>query len=619
MDGSLIRLFDVSALGGVLVNAASVAVLALAVALTARFVRRPSIVHVLWLVVLAKLLTPPVLEVAVLPGAAPQAALEAVEPSSEPFVAELGALVPTAVPAAVAPTPPPAPTWTLPRTLGIVWFGGSLLLLMTAIVRAARFQRSIRDARKAPDDLRRMTSAIADRIGLARIPRIRVIAARVSPMIWFPLRAPMLLLPAALVERLPRAQLEAIVAHELAHLRRRDHWVRYLELLTTTLFWWHPVVWWARRELRECEERSCDARVLELLPEGRRAYARGLVETVDFLSGPHPPTPALAVGAARVRDLETRLTMIMKHAVPRRPSRPERIALSAAVIASLLIFPTWADRTDQDTAQELSPEAAELADEQRRYKEEMREIEQRAFALQQELEELLSMRRQLEQRRRDFVIERQLEALVERADRLDADGSREEADLLRREIEILEQKSLLDRELRQVDADRAVRMRELERRLHELLVEAEELEAAGRAGDAEDLREEARAIKASMAQAKHEMALEHRDDARAKRDAERAAAEQLKLELLSEGRADEAARVEAKLAYERALALERERERRELDVEIHREQAALEKKLASLRALADRLTEEGRVEEAEETRVRIRKLLTELKKSSEVY
>ena len=47
--------------------------------------------------------------------------------------------------------------------------------------------------------------------------------------------------------------------HALAHLRRRDHWVRYLELAATCAYWWHPAAWWARAALREAVDRWRDA------------------------------------------------------------------------------------------------------------------------------------------------------------------------------------------------------------------------------------------------------------------------------------------------------------------------------------------------------------------------
>jgi beta-lactamase regulating signal transducer with metallopeptidase domain len=89
-------------------------------------------------------------------------------------------------------------------------------------------------------------------------------------MLWAVLRRPRLLLPAGLWDDLDEAQRDTLIAHELAHLRRRDHWVRLVEVAATVLYWWHPAVWWARRELREAEEQCCDAWVVWSMPRCAR-------------------------------------------------------------------------------------------------------------------------------------------------------------------------------------------------------------------------------------------------------------------------------------------------------------------------------------------------------------
>src|SRR6202022_2157966 len=100
----------------------------------------------------------------------------------------------------------------------------------------------------------------------------------------------------ALWDRLTSEQQTTLLTHELAHLRRRDHWVRGLELVVTGLYWWHPIVWWARRELRQAEEECCDAWVVAALPRAAKAYAIALMETLDFLSEARPALPLGASG-----------------------------------------------------------------------------------------------------------------------------------------------------------------------------------------------------------------------------------------------------------------------------------------------------------------------------------
>ena len=98
------------------------------------------------------------------------------------------------------------------------------------------------------------------------------------------------MLPEALWEQLDPKQRDALLVHELAHIRRADHGGAVIELLVTGLFWWHPVVWWARHELREAEEQCCDAWVVRALPKYSKAYATALLDTIDFLSDACTPT-----------------------------------------------------------------------------------------------------------------------------------------------------------------------------------------------------------------------------------------------------------------------------------------------------------------------------------------
>src|SRR5262249_49103398 len=100
-------------------------------------------------------------------------------------------------------------------------------------------------------------------------------------------------------------------------LRRRDHWVRLVELAATGLYWWHPVVWWARRELHEAEEQCCDAWVVAVLRGAGRAYALALLEAVAFFSHARSALPAAASGIGQVPHLKRRLTMILQGTSPR--------------------------------------------------------------------------------------------------------------------------------------------------------------------------------------------------------------------------------------------------------------------------------------------------------------
>jgi len=102
---------------------------------------------------------------------------------------------------------------------------------------------------------------------------------------------PMVLLPAAWLVEMPPAMLEAVIAHELAHIRRFDLWVNLFQRLLETLLFYHPAVWWLSRRLRLAREMCCDelaaaatgervvyASALELAARKRLVPARSLLE-----------------------------------------------------------------------------------------------------------------------------------------------------------------------------------------------------------------------------------------------------------------------------------------------------------------------------------------------------
>ncbi len=311
-------------------------------AIVAMQFRRPALAHALWLLVLLKLITPPlwnvevawlqpaspvttrVVETPVAPkelparNAASDDAMFHVEHSSniEPISAPVNT---TKLPAIQNPPAPPS-DWQFPdlSTMAVaLWCIGSATLLLLAFLRARRFQQLMNFAQRAPHDVQQRVEVLADRIGLSRAPAAFVVESTVSPMLWAAGGSPRLVLPAPLLATLSFMQRDALVVHELAHLRRGDHLCRWFELFVTTLFFWHPLVWLARRGLRDAEEQCCDAWVIALLPDSARSYADALVNTLDFLSASPQSIPPGASGLGGLHQLQRRLTMLFTHTPPK--------------------------------------------------------------------------------------------------------------------------------------------------------------------------------------------------------------------------------------------------------------------------------------------------------------
>ncbi len=352
-------------------NAAAALGLALAVLAVGSVCRRPALMHGLWLLVLLMLLAPPLLRVPVaLPAAAaPAAADEPAPVADDELLAALALLemrreLPEPVPGPEAAEPADSPeaeavpeearapgSWK-PLLVGL-WVAGSVAWFAVAGWRTWRFRRLLVHARPAPRPLARRVADLSARLGLARRPETWLVPGRLSPMLWALGGPARLYLPEGLLKQLTDEQRDTLLAHELAHLRRRDHWVRGLELVTTGLYWWHPAVWLARRELREAEEQCCDAWVLWALPGKARAYATALVETLDFLSGACPSVPPVASGVGPLDDLKRRLTMILRGTTPRELTWGGCLAVLALGFVLLPLRPTW--------AQEPRPEPAKAA------------------------------------------------------------------------------------------------------------------------------------------------------------------------------------------------------------------------------------------------------------------
>ncbi|HVS39304.1 MAG TPA: M56 family metallopeptidase, partial [Gemmataceae bacterium] len=236
-----------------------------------------------------------------------------------------------AAPAAVAPAPADA-SWLL-TAAGWIWVGGIAVAALVQLTRLVRLHRLLRRGLPAPDWLRELTAEAAAALKM-RPPRVLILPGATSPMVCA-LGPARLLWPEGLEDRLPHEGRRAVVLHELAHLRRRDHWVGWLLLAAGCMWWPHPLFWWVRRRLMQEAELACDAWVVETLPEARKAYAEALLEVSKR---PSPaPAPVLGASSGR-RDLERRLVMVMRG---KGRGRLSWGALIAVGCLGLLTLPAW--------------------------------------------------------------------------------------------------------------------------------------------------------------------------------------------------------------------------------------------------------------------------------------
>ena len=175
-----------------------------------------------------------------------------------------------------------------------------------------------------------------------------------------------MLVPSFLLDDPGREELRAILAHELAHVRRRDHLVRWLEWLACSAFWWNPVVWWARHQLRMAEELCCDQLAVAEGKSCPRIYAKALLRVVANASEPsgfRPPLPASAAGGVgHAKALERRIRMIVSTDTGPPAPRWLRAASRLAVVCMLPLGLIYCDHYQPIPARPMTAEEATRSD-----------------------------------------------------------------------------------------------------------------------------------------------------------------------------------------------------------------------------------------------------------------
>ncbi len=221
--------------------------------------------------------------------------------------------------------------------LSIAWIFGSAFLVFVSGFRVVRFRRHLGNARDCPADVNLLAKALSERIGLNRAPPVRFIVGDTPPMLCSLFCQTQIVLPISSWHGMDSVQREALLLHELAHFKRGDHYLRLLEFITTCLYWWNPVVWIARRELRRSEELCCDEIVVQELPRSRRSYAQLIIQAID---GSSSTRGSFHTAMGWYGDLSDRLTRIMT-APERRPiSLPWKIVFLSAGLCFLSVLPS---------------------------------------------------------------------------------------------------------------------------------------------------------------------------------------------------------------------------------------------------------------------------------------
>ncbi|HUS73839.1 MAG TPA: M56 family metallopeptidase [Sedimentisphaerales bacterium] len=331
----------------------AVLVVVIAAASLALNKRSAHIRYLLWLIVLAKCLVPPLLTIplAVLPQEKPAMVLETMDTS----VAESPAL-PSAKPAtAPLPTLTERPdSLTIRQCFGFGWFLCAAAFVLAAGIKALRTNLWLwRERKPLPGELQTRIAASLAKLEFEILPKVWLVDGIGQPFVWGLLRGS-IYLPGDFVKADNAEHRRVVLGHELSHVQRFDAAVNILQVIAQAIFWFHPFVWWANKKIRAEREKCCDEMAIAHLDTKARDYSNAIVSTLINEYESTQPVPSLAV-AGPVKNIEERIKTIMRPGKEfyKRPSLRAVIVLLLVALLTVPIGCALTSRAKKETAPEL--------------------------------------------------------------------------------------------------------------------------------------------------------------------------------------------------------------------------------------------------------------------------
>lgn len=241
----------------------------------------------------------------------------------------------------------------------------SVALMLTRLVAALWGGRRLRLGSTAVEDecVLALVRGCAQEAGL-RVPPVIACCQRISVPVVLGVVRPLILLPAALLTGLTPDQLRAVVAHELAHIRRYDLLLNLLQRVVEALLFFHPAVWYLSRRMTIERENCCDDLVVSIGWD-RARYADALIRMAELCTERRGAPgaaqfAALAAGGDRPSQLKRRVLRILGEESPPLRLTGRGLVLLVALIALLLfaplVMPGWAKQPQDSEAARENPE-----------------------------------------------------------------------------------------------------------------------------------------------------------------------------------------------------------------------------------------------------------------------
>lgn len=219
-----------------------------------------------------------------------------------------------------------------PFLLLAIWWGGCVVILLIWGMGWQRLKKVVRNASlirhgQELDILRRLEA----RAGISRPTPLISSDTCLEPGV-FGLMKPVLLWPRGIAEHLTVGQIEALLAHEVCHVRRRDNLVAAVHMVIEAIFWFHPLVWWLEIRLVDERERACDEEVVRW-GHDPVVYAESILKTCEF----YAKSPLTCVAGVSGADLKKRIEAIMRNQDREVLGAWRKLLLATAGIATVAV------------------------------------------------------------------------------------------------------------------------------------------------------------------------------------------------------------------------------------------------------------------------------------------
>lgn len=338
-----------------------VTIAALAIGILAKLLgkRRPHLSYLLWLLVILKCLTPPIYSSPAgifswmmvraspaMPSSAQQSVVEYSSfPQSQPPIVlssqEADSSAPSPAPNNVSPISAAVPSrlsFERPSTasiLGMIWLTGALVYAFLIVKLWHGWFSQLKNSIQSADaSLLEWVMGLSTKLGIKRKIRILVTDKPLGPVVYGFWR-PTLLMPDILISQKSPSDYEAILAHELIHIRRNDSIVGILQIIAQIIWWFHPLIWWANLQIDREKERCCDEETIARLGCKPVLYAQSLI---DILKLKQRLEPVFALPGVRPGEITSkRLEEIMEPARKFKPQTPRWCWIIMMTMAILVL------------------------------------------------------------------------------------------------------------------------------------------------------------------------------------------------------------------------------------------------------------------------------------------